>query len=141
MTRTPDARQREMLALSFEPTDGGFIYYHYRWSRGVPVTPEEREEYLDIPVFRSRRGWRKALTGRETVQPRAYLPVAWKLMNNMPLSMALYALILGAMGLLAGVNEPNVVFATTYFAAAAAMLFFGGFIVASRFKRTAGDVR
>jgi hypothetical protein len=141
MTLTSEARQREMLALSFEPTEDGFIYYHYRWSRGIPVTPEEREKYLDIPVFGSRRRWRKALAGRESSPPRAYSPVAWKLMKKTPLRMAVFALVFGGFGLFAGTNEPNLVFATAYVVAGAATLFLGGLIIAARFRRSNADVR
>lgn len=128
------AQQREMLELSFEQAENGFVYYHYRWSRGIPVTAEEREEYLNIPVFGSRRAWRKALAGRETTPARAYAPVARKLLQTMPFRMAVFGLIFGIVGLVSGFNEPNIALATVYVAVGCAMLFFGGSIVAVRFR-------
>ncbi|PKP93236.1 MAG: hypothetical protein CVT77_06195 [Alphaproteobacteria bacterium HGW-Alphaproteobacteria-16] len=131
MALTP-AQQREMLELSFEQAEHGFVYYHYRWSRGIPVTAEERDEYLTIPVFGSRRAWRRSLAGRETTPPRAYRPVARKLLKMMPLSMAIYSLFFGVVGLILGFNEANMAPATVYVAVGCAMLFFGGSIVAAR---------
>lgn len=125
---------REMLELSFERTESGFVYYHYRWSRGIPVTAEEREEYLNIPVFGSRRAWRRALSEREATPPRAYAPVARKLLRTMPFRMAVFGLIFGVVGLVLGFDEPNIALATVYVAVGFALLFFGGSIVAARFR-------
>jgi hypothetical protein len=127
--------QRETLALSFEQTEHGFLYYHYAWSRGIPVTPEEREAYLDIPVFGLRHTWRRSLAGRETAPPRAYWPTLWKLLRTMPLSMAFIVLNVGAVGVLFGLYEPNIALAVVYTAFGCAMLLFSGAIVASRFRR------
>ena len=123
-----------MLALSFEPTEDGFLYYHYRWSRGIPVTPEEREAYLNIPAFGSRSAWRKSLAERATTPPRAYGPVLRKQLRTMPLSMAIFGLVFGVIGLVLGFNEPNMAIAIMYGVAGCAMLFFGGSIVAARFQ-------
>lgn len=128
------SQQREMLELSFEQTENGFVYYHYRWSRGIPVTAEEREEYLNIPVLGSRRAWRKALSGRESLQPRPYAPVAWKLLRRMPVRMALLSMIFGVAGLLSAPYAANMLLAAMYAVVGCAMLFFGTSIVAARFR-------
>lgn len=43
LRRDDSDKQRAILALSFEPAENGYLYYHWRWSRGVPVTAEERD--------------------------------------------------------------------------------------------------
>lgn len=134
MTFFSPVPQREMLALSFEPTEYGFLYYHYRWSRGIPVTPEEREAYLNMPAFGSARAWRKSLAGRETAPPRAYAPVLWKLLRTMPLSIAVIGLAVGAFVLLLGFYEPNMALAIVYVAFGGANLIWGALIVAARFQ-------
>lgn len=93
---------RHLLELSFEPTSDGFLYYRTRWSPGIPVSAAEREAYLQIPAFGSRHAWRKSLSGRPRFPPRAYGPVARKLLFRMPAGMAIAAMgvssILGIYG-------------------------------------------
>ena len=98
-------QQRAILALSFEPTANGYLYYHWRWSRGIPVTPEEREAYLSIPVLGSRRNWRKAIADRSTAPSRAFRPVERKLLASMPNSMVVMALVIGIPLTLSGLTE------------------------------------
>ena len=140
MIFTPSEEQRGILMLSFEPAESGYIYYHNRWSRGIPVTEKERDEYLSIPVFGSRRAWRKSLAGRETLSPRAYKPVARKLLRAMPLRMAVLSLIFGLSLLFAGLNERSLVLAAIYIAGGCAMLVFAGSAVIARFVRPDGNV-
>lgn len=87
--------QRAMLALSFEQVGDGYLYYHWRWSRGIPVTADEREAYLAIPVVGSRRTWRKSIAGRSTMPSRAFRPVQQKLLAAFPVSMIVMALLFG----------------------------------------------
>lgn len=87
--------QRATLALSFEPDGDGYLYYHWRWSRGIPVTADEREAYLAIPVLGSRRAWKKSISGRPTAPHRAFRPVQQKLLAGMPISMIVVALLIG----------------------------------------------
>jgi len=94
-----------MLALSFEPADTGYIYYHWRWSRGIPVTAEEREAYLSIPALGSRRAWRAAVAGRPSVPARASRPVQRKLLAEIPTSMVVMALLLGVPFAVSGLAE------------------------------------
>jgi hypothetical protein len=95
MTSLQPHEQREILALSFEPNGDGFVYYHYGWSRGIPVTLEEREAYLAISVYGSRRDWRKALAGRETFPPRDYKLLQVKILEKMPHRVAMMTLASG----------------------------------------------
>lgn len=135
MIFTPSPEQRDMLALSFEPNEHGFLYYHYRWSRGVQVTVQERDDYLNIPVFGSRRAWRRSLKGRQTFAPRAYGPVLWKLLPKMPLSILFCSVILGLAVLASSYKEPITALAIIYAATGGAMLLFGVLIVIARVRK------
>lgn len=95
MTEPPLDRQRALFALSFEPAENGYVYYHRRWSRGIPVTAEERDAYLRIPAWGSRHAWQRAIAGRPTVPPRPYRPVQRKLLATMPGSMIVSGLAVG----------------------------------------------
>ena len=107
MIRRPNQsdEQRAILALSFEPTPHGYLYYHWRWSRGVPVTTEEREVYLSIPALGSRRAWRKGIAGRPTSPPRSFQPTQRKLLSTMPVSMVVMAILIGVPLAVSGVTE------------------------------------
>lgn len=94
--RKKSDEQRAILALSFDPSEKGYLYYHWRWSHGVPVTVEEREAYLSIPALRSRRAWRKSIAGRPTSPPRPFQPVQRKLLATMPISMVVMTLLIGS---------------------------------------------
>lgn len=127
-------QQREMLALSFEQTPSGYVYYHYRWSRGVPVSAAERESYLNIPALGSRRAWRKSIEGRPTVPHRQWSPTGWKLLAALPLSMAFIGALFGVTGIFSGVAEANRLLAALYIIAGASMLIFGGAIIVAHLK-------
>lgn len=103
--RKKSDEQRAILALSFDPSEKGYLYYHWRWSRGVPVTVEEREAYLSIPALGSRRAWRKSIAGRPTSPPRPFQPVQRKLLATMPISMVVMTLLIGLPLALSGLAE------------------------------------
>jgi hypothetical protein len=132
MAFTDPAEQRSILALSFEPLGDGYAYYHYRWSRGVPVTAEEREAYLNIPAMGSRRAWRTRIAGRETVPPRSYRSVQHTLLAAMPIRMAVVGIVAGSLGLLSGVAAKETALATIYMIGGTVMIVFGGSIVLAR---------
>lgn len=140
MAFTDPAQQRAILALSFEPLGDGYAYYHYRWSRGIPVTAEEREAYLDIPALGSRHAWRKSIADRETVPPRSYRSVQRKLLAAMPVQMAVVALVTGTLGLLSGLAATNVALAMTYTISGAVMIIFGASIIWARIFRRQDNV-
>ena len=98
------AAQRAMLALSFEPSGDGHVYYHRRWSRGIPGSAEEREDYLRIPALGSRRAWRNSIAGRPTVPPRAHGPVQRKIFETMPWHIGPLMLLVGMATLIQGLN-------------------------------------
>ncbi len=93
---------REFLALSFEAVEEGYVYYQHRWSRGIPVTAEERDAYLAIPVWKSRRSWMQGIAGRDTVPPRAHKPLRNKMLSMMPLSTAISSAVIGGVFVVRG---------------------------------------
>jgi hypothetical protein len=110
--RKKSDEQRAILALRFDPFEKGYLYYLWRWSRGVPVTVEEREArsekreaYLSIPALRSRRAWRKSIAGRPISPPRPFQPVQRKLLATMPISMVVMTLFIGLPLALSGLAE------------------------------------
>lgn len=64
--------QRRLLEAAFEPDEDGFLFYRDRWSAGIPVTPAEREEYLNIPALGSRRDFYQKIKGRPARGRRDY---------------------------------------------------------------------
>jgi hypothetical protein len=135
------SEQRDLLALSFEESEQGYIYYHNRWSRGVPVSAEEREAYLRIPALGSRKAWRKSLKGRQTLPPRAFNPVMMKLLAAMPRRMAFLGVAFGFAGLVQGSSEPNALLAGLFIFGGGAMLVFGSSIALARLTRSSANVR
>lgn len=87
-----------------------------------------------MPAFASARAWRNSLAGRETAPPRAYWPVLSKLLQTMPLSMAIITVAAGAFVLLLGFHEPHMALAIVYAAFGCANLIFGASIMAARFR-------
>jgi hypothetical protein len=76
---------RRLLETSFEPYGSGYLFYRNRWSRGVPVSAEEREEYLAIPVFGSRRAFYKRIEARQPLfGPRDYDSAAQRMASALP---------------------------------------------------------
>jgi hypothetical protein len=51
---------------AFEPSRGGFVFYENAWSRGIPVSADERQAYL----YGSQSEWLEAIAGREATMPR-----------------------------------------------------------------------
>ena len=136
-----------MLVLSFEPNGDGYTYYHNRWSRGVPVTAEEREAYLDIPALGSRRAWRAAISGRRTLPPRPYGPTARKIRGALPLRMALSGIVFGIAALLGGLGDlwsdhmtpGTILWSVLLVFAGAAMLAFGASVAIAHLSRSGAD--
>ena len=64
------AEERGFLDSSFEPHGDGFVFYRHHWAPGVPVTAQEREEYLRPPIDGSRANFYDRIRGRAPVVPR-----------------------------------------------------------------------
>ena len=62
--------ERRALERDFEPDGDGYIFYRHHGSPGIPVTAEEREEYLSMPVIGSRQDFYDRIAGRAPVRPR-----------------------------------------------------------------------
>lgn len=59
-------RDRHIYSTAFERSPSGFVYYERAWTKGVPVSAEEREVYLSG----ARIDWLRATVGRPAVVPR-----------------------------------------------------------------------
>lgn len=59
-------RYRELLGTAFDRAGDQWIWFANAWSRGVPVSPEERELYLAFNPL----GFRRAIKGRFATHPR-----------------------------------------------------------------------
>lgn len=80
---------RQLRELFFEPHGRGFVFYRTGWSPGVPVSAEEREEYLATSPYRLTTA-AKRFAGRTPVTPpRPFLRTAWRRANCFPLYMQL----------------------------------------------------
>jgi uncharacterized membrane protein YhaH (DUF805 family) len=76
--------QRRMLELSFEPTRTGFVFYRDARSPGVPVSSEEREQYLSAAPL-SLSAVSKPFMERPPIRPRRkFVPVAWRRSRVIP---------------------------------------------------------
>lgn len=62
--------ERHFLGSSFEPHGDGFVFYRHHWAPGVPVSAEEKEEYLRPPLDGSRNAFYGRIRGRAPVVPR-----------------------------------------------------------------------
>lgn len=61
-----DDRRRELLTTAFEKEGDQWVWYANAFAKGVPVSTEERELYLDFNPI----GFRRAVRGRAASQPR-----------------------------------------------------------------------
>ncbi|QNA82632.1 hypothetical protein G4G27_00380 [Sphingomonas sp. So64.6b] len=132
----PSDEGRAILALSFEPSADGYFYYYWRWSRGIPVTAEEREAYLKIPSLGSRRAWRKGIANRSTVPPRAFGPTHQKLLVAMPVSMAVLGLLGGLIFALSGASDILSIGGVASLIAGVALIWFGCWIILAKIRHT-----
>ena len=62
--------ERSLLESSFEPHGDGYVFYRHHWARGIPVSAEERAEYLRPPIDGSRRSFYRKIERRAPVTPR-----------------------------------------------------------------------
>ena len=100
--------QMAILETAFEPDGDGYLYYHNRWAPGIPVTVEEREAYISIPVagFAARREWSSRIRQRAPTAPRRPSREAMvRLRAAMPLAMTIWSFLFGAMFVLVGIGS------------------------------------
>ena len=87
---------RRVLELSFEPDGSGFVFYAAARSRGIPVSAEEREEYLSASPF-GLSTISKRFAGRAPIRPpRPYFPIYFRRMGYYPASLVFMFLAFGS---------------------------------------------
>ncbi len=138
--------QRALLALSFEPLGSAYVYYHHRWSQGIPVTAEEREAYLRLPAvaLMARHAWRKSLAGRQPLPPRSTQTakaVRQGILLKMPPGMAVTSFAFGALGLVSGFSERNIALAAIYVVVGVALLLFAAAIALAKIIQARAKAR
>ncbi|MES2056085.1 MAG: hypothetical protein V4564_09115 [Pseudomonadota bacterium] len=130
----PSDEGRAILALSFEPSADGFFYYCWRWSRGIPVTMEEREAYLKIPAWGSRRAWRKGIANRSTVPPRPFGPTHQKLLVAIPVSAIVVVLLSGLIFSLSGASDISSIGGVASLIAGLVLIWFGCRVILAKIR-------
>ena len=66
-----------ILSTAFERHDGYWVWYSNAWSRGVVVSPDERDLYLAYRTY----AFRKAVRGRPATYPaRRYWPTVRRIL-------------------------------------------------------------
>ena len=83
-----DSERYRLYSVAFEPFGDGFVYYRNRWSRGVPVSADERERFLSSNPFSAYRLGREWARQRTPVAPPRR-GASGKIMDAMPTSSVL----------------------------------------------------
>ena len=84
---------RRIMETAFEPHGDGFVYYRSSWSKGVPVTPAERELFAADWTPQKSAEFHRLIAGRAPVTPARGLR---------PLGAVARALPVGVVSLVAG---------------------------------------
>lgn len=103
--------ERAFLDSSFEPDGDGFLFYRTHWSRGIPVSPAEREAYLARAFGDDRYHFEEMIRGRAaTGRRRPYWLSYGRMLAAFPASFGAAFLAFGAMFLLRGYfsDDPRV---------------------------------
>jgi hypothetical protein len=136
---SPD-QHRELLSVSFEPADAGFVYFQNAWSHGILVTEEEREAYLAIPMAGSRRAWHRSIANRQTVPARAYWPTLHKLLAKMPRKTAVVGVLIGVPLVLSGYSATNILLGLGYIPLGCIMVAYAVGVALARLSPPKSDV-
>jgi hypothetical protein len=69
---------KDMMAMAFEEAGDQWLYYANAWSKGVLVSAQERDLYLDFKLI----AFRRSVAGREpSAPPRPYWPTVKRLLK------------------------------------------------------------
>lgn len=78
--------RRKLLSTAFEPYQSGYLYYRNRWAGGVPVSPEEMEEFISSDALRAMQLGREYAKRTAVTPPRHTNP--WLVADAIPMSVA-----------------------------------------------------
>jgi hypothetical protein len=81
-----DADRRRLLSVAFEAYEDGFLYYRNRWSGGVQVSAEEREQFISSSPAGAFSLGRKFAKRPAVAPARPYS--SWSIVDAMPLTFA-----------------------------------------------------
>lgn len=81
-----DADRRRLSSVAFETDEDGYIYYRDRWSGGVRVSAEEREQFISSSLTGAFLPGREFVKRPAVAPPRQYNP--WWVVDALPLTLA-----------------------------------------------------
>ena len=93
------AARRRMFETAFEQFEGGWVYYRSSWSRGVPVTAEERELFVADWTPEKSAEFHRRIAGRQPVTPARGLRPFAEIMRALPRGVV-WAIFTGAVAAL-----------------------------------------
>jgi len=94
------AARRRVMETAFEPFEGGWLYYRSSWSRGVPVTAEERELFVADWTPEKSAEFHRRIAGRRPVTPARGLRPIGDIVRALPVGVV-WAIFTGALAALA----------------------------------------
>lgn len=94
------AARRTVMETAFEPFEGGWVYYRSSWSKGVPVTAEERELFVADWTPDKSAEFHRRIAGRSPVKPARGLKPLAAILRALPRGVV-WAIFTGAVAALA----------------------------------------
>ena len=94
------AARRKVFETAFEQFEGGWVYYRSSWSKGVPVTAEERELFVDDWTPEKSAEFHRLIAGRRPVTPARGLRPLGDIARALPVGVV-WALFTGALAAVA----------------------------------------
>lgn len=124
-----DLDRRNILSTAFEPCEGGYLYYRNRWSSGVRVSAEEREQFISSNAAEA------FLLGRQFAQRPPVTPPRhaslWLIVDALPMTLA-GGLALASLAAAAEAIRPDAVLPASVFWGAAVFMAAGAIILVGR---------
>lgn len=88
------AARRRVMETAFEQFEGGWVYFRSAWSKGVPVTVEERELFVDDWTPVKAAEFHRRIAGRQTAAPARGLRPLGDIARALPIGVV-WALVTG----------------------------------------------
>lgn len=128
------AARRRVMETAFEPHEGGWVYHRSSWSKGVPVTAEERELFVADWTPEKSAEFHRRIAGRPGVTPARGLRPVGAILRALPTGVV-WAIFTGAMAALALSWDADPFWRLVLWSLAAAFLLISaGIFVVRRFR-------